>query len=92
MASRDDVRVVRELLVQEAFIVDVPRSVHVRVTGDPEDDHVLAATVLGGAQYLVTGDKLLLKMDMHRGVRIVNARMFLNLLRDEMKEGGEKAA
>ena len=50
------------------------------VTGDPEDDAVLATARMGGAEYLVTGDKGLLALGEHEGVRIVTPRAFLEAL------------
>jgi putative PIN family toxin of toxin-antitoxin system len=50
------------------------------VTGDPEDDAVLAAARMGRAEYLVTGDKGLLALRDHEGVRIVSPREFLEML------------
>jgi predicted nucleic acid-binding protein len=46
----------------------------------PEDDLVLAAAVSAGADYLVTGDKQLLRIGRYEGVTIVSPRDFLTLL------------
>lgn len=50
------------------------------ITGDPEDDAVLAAVAASGAEYLVTGDKALLARETYRGARIVSPRQFTELL------------
>lgn len=50
------------------------------VTGDPEDDAVLAAVAVSGADYLVTGDKALLAREAYRGARIVSSRQFMELI------------
>jgi uncharacterized protein len=50
------------------------------ITDDEEDDLVLGTAVAAGADYLVTGDTGLLKIREYRGVRIVTAREFLELL------------
>lgn len=47
------------------------------ITADLEDDLVLGTAVAANADYLVTGDKGLLKIGEHRGVRIVTAADFL---------------
>jgi putative PIN family toxin of toxin-antitoxin system len=50
------------------------------VTGDPEDDAVLATVRLGRAEYLVTGDHGLLDLGVYAGARILSPRTFLGLL------------
>ena len=46
----------------------------------PEDDLVLAAAVSAGADYLVTGDKHLLRIGRYEEVTIISPRDFLTLL------------
>jgi predicted nucleic acid-binding protein len=48
--------------------------------GDPEDDLVLASARLGGADYLVTGDRGLLDLTQHEQFAIVSPRDYLALL------------
>ena len=43
------------------------------VPGDVDDDHVIAAAVVGGAEIVVSGDRHLLSMGSHQGIGIVNA-------------------
>lgn len=50
------------------------------VTGDPEDDHVLAVAIAGHADYLVTGDKKLLQLGQHGSATIISPRDFLDVL------------
>ena len=53
------------------------------VTGvcpDPDDDKYLAAALEGRAAFLVTGDRQLLALREHEGVRLVNPRALLELL------------
>jgi putative PIN family toxin of toxin-antitoxin system len=50
------------------------------VTGDPEDDYVLATAAQAHADYLVTGDKGLLRLGSHAGFRIISPRDFYALL------------
>lgn len=48
---------------------------------DPEDNKVLECAVEVGADYVVTGDKHLLKTQEHKGVRIMSAREFLDTVK-----------
>jgi len=50
------------------------------VTGDPEDDAVLATARLGKVDFLVTGDRGLLARSPYEGIEIVNPRTFLERL------------
>jgi len=68
------------LLRSQATLVAVPPAERVFVTGDPEDDLVLATGRLARADYLVTGDKGLLALGHYAGMVIVNPRAFFDLL------------
>jgi len=63
------------------------------VCRDPDDDVILDCAVAGNADMIVTGDKDLLAldpftppMDSDRRIRIVRAREFLTMLRQERGE------
>lgn len=43
------------------------------VPGDADDDHVIAAALAARAELIVSGDRHLLSMGSHEGMRIVNA-------------------
>ena len=47
-----------------------------RAARDPDDNEVLAAAALGGADLIVTGDRDLLVLGEYEGCRIVTAREF----------------
>jgi uncharacterized protein len=51
------------------------------VSRDPDDDHVLAAAVVGEAEYIVTRDKDLLSMRSYAGMEIVEPGPFLGIAR-----------
>ena len=51
------------------------------VATHPEDDLVLAAAVSAGADYLVTGDKQLLKLGRYQGATILSPRDFAEVAR-----------
>lgn len=64
----------------QAKIILVPLHECLSVTGDPEDDYVLAATRLSNAGYLITGDKKLLSLREYSGAKIVSPREFATVL------------
>src|SRR3712207_1304481 len=66
-----------------ARLVSLPPAEILSVTGDPEDDAVLATARLGRAAYLVTGDGGLLDRSPYAGIAIVTPRAFLELLDTE---------
>ena len=51
------------------------------VTRDPKDDYLLAYALVGGADYLVTGDNDLLVLKQVDKVKIVTPREFVAILR-----------
>ena len=62
-----------------ADIVPGRRAVAV-VAADPDDDKYLSAALEGRAPFVVSGDRHLLDVGAHEGVRIVTPRVFLDLL------------
>ena len=55
------------------------------VPTDPDDDHVLAAALAGGADLIASGDKRdLLPLGSYQGIAIVSARAAL----DRLEAGG----
>ncbi len=65
---------VHELAVE---VVTVPDRVEA-VSGDPDDDRIVAAAVAAGAEILVSGDrKHLLPLGQYRGMRIIRPQQFL---------------
>ena len=47
---------------------------------DPDDDIYLECALAAGADYLITGDKDLLVLKEYGGVKIVNARIYLDIV------------
>jgi len=67
-------RTVRAEIEMLAEVVDV--SDLARVARDPDDDAVLAVAIAGEASAIVTGDRDLLVLAEHHGIRIVTPRDF----------------
>lgn len=51
-----------------------------RIAPDPDDDAVIAAAIAAKAEFIVTGDRALLSLAKHEGVRIVNVSVGLQNL------------
>jgi uncharacterized protein len=58
-------------VVAPDFVLDV-------VKDDPDDNRVLECAVAGKADYIVSGDRHLLKLKAHAGIPILTARQFLD--------------
>src|SRR5438874_1258461 len=78
--SSEDIRLTARLLRTKGILVSVSEYDIVAVTGDPEDDLVLATTRLGQADYLVTRDRRLLDLVTYASTPIVEPREFLSIL------------
>ena len=66
-------------------LVVAPSRVPRVVPTDPDDDHVLAAALAGGADLIASGDKRdLLPLGSYQGIAIVSARAAL----DRLEAGG----
>ncbi len=63
-------------------VADIPRA----VIADPDDDIVLACAVTGNADYVVTRDRHLLDLGMHRGIPVVTPEAFAAILRGQVSE------
>lgn len=69
------------LVRQKSVMVSVAGPVPV-VVSDSADNVVLETAVQGMAEYLVTGDGLVLSLGTHRDIDVVSPRFFLSLLEE----------
>ena len=66
------------LILQYAHLVKVEVSVNA-VKEDPEDNKILECAIASGADYIVTGDRHLLKIGNYGETKIVTARTLVEL-------------
>jgi putative PIN family toxin of toxin-antitoxin system len=52
------------------------------VAPDPGDDKIFSCAVEGQADFIVTGDKKLLQVEVFQSIRIINAEVFIKILDD----------
>ncbi len=52
------------------------------VSNDPDDDMVLECALVGGATYIVTGDKDLLSLSSYQNILIVLAADFIAIINE----------
>jgi putative PIN family toxin of toxin-antitoxin system len=78
--SAEDVRVVRTKILNFANHVTPVEAVHV-VQADADDDAILECAAAARSDFLVNGDKHLLKLGSFRGTRIIKPASFLALRR-----------
>lgn len=50
------------------------------VVRDKKDNHIIAAAVANGCDYIITGDKDLLELESYRGIAIIRPAEFLELV------------
>lgn len=77
--EQDIARFLRDI-ANAAKIVKVKSKLKV-VKQDPDDDVILATAYDGNADYIVSGDKHLLKLKEFRGIKIVSVSEMLDLLK-----------
>lgn len=67
------------LILSFSRLVTIDNTLQV-VVNDPDDDMVLECAVVGGASYIVTGDRDLLSLGSYQDIAIVSAADFLALV------------
>jgi putative PIN family toxin of toxin-antitoxin system len=68
------------LLVMNAEIVEPP-DLPKQVSRDCDDDKFIACALAGKCRFIVSGDKDLLEVSTHKGLKVVKPREFLDSLR-----------
>lgn len=80
-----------EIAQARALIHEAARSVRPAVQldvikEDPPDNRILECAVSAGSDYIVTGDKDLLRLGQYAGIRIVNISDFLDVVQAHERE------
>jgi len=75
--SDGDVRVIRAKLENVADLAKPDFALQV-IADDPDDDRVLECAVAGKADFIVTGDRHLLRLGTYAGISILTVRQFLD--------------
>jgi putative PIN family toxin of toxin-antitoxin system len=75
--AAEDAAIIRDKLESIAEIVRPDMVLHV-ITDDSDDNRVLECAVNGMADYIVTGDRHLLKLGSYDAISIVTVRQFLD--------------
>jgi putative PIN family toxin of toxin-antitoxin system len=73
----EDTAIIRAKLESVAEVVKPNMALHV-IEDDPDDNRVLECAVKGRADYIVTGDRHLLKLGSYEAIAIVTVRQFLD--------------
>ena len=76
---------IKELLaLLEHFCVVITTKTRLKfIKDDPTDDKIVETAVDGKADFIVTGDNHLLKLKEYKGIKILKAREFLELIKNE---------
>lgn len=83
--SPRDASTIRARLESAADLID-PDLVLDVVKEDPDDNRVLECTLAGCADYIVNGDRHLLRLKSHADIPILTARQFLDALAPSIGE------
>jgi putative PIN family toxin of toxin-antitoxin system len=72
-----DLGKILELVKNKAIIIDVP-SLSEQICSDPDDDKFLACAFVSKCNLIVSGDKHLLQVSGHCGIRVLKPRQFVD--------------
>lgn len=68
--------ILRLLAIHAEFIR--PKKLTAQVCEDPDDDKFLECAVSGNSDFIVSGDKHLLRVSGHKGIKIISPRNFVD--------------
>ena len=67
-------------LINELADITIPKQKLRVITDDPDDNKILECALASRADYIISGDKHLLKLGAYKTIPIITGRRFLNLL------------
>ena len=70
------------ILIEYSYIVEPSEKINI-IKDDPDDNAVLECAVASKAEYIVSGDRHLLKLKEFRGIKILKPKYFLTLINKE---------
>ena len=79
-ATPDEIIEAREIAMDAARLVTPKVELNV-IKEDPDDNRILECAVSAGAQYIVTGDKDLLRVKTYDGIDITKVANFLKIVK-----------
>lgn len=68
--------ILRLLAINAQFVQ--PKKLSAQVCEDPDDDKFLECAICGNSDFIVSGDKHLLKVSGHRGIEVFSPRNFVD--------------
>ena len=71
-----DIQQIIDLLIAHADLV-VPERLKGPVCEDPHDDKFIECAIAGKAEFIISGDKHLLKVSGYQGIEIISPRQFM---------------
>jgi putative PIN family toxin of toxin-antitoxin system len=89
-AITDIENLVRQL--RKSGLFRVPRIHHQTIASDPSDNALIDAAVIGRADYIVSGDKHLLRLMDFRGIEIVEPNVFAGILANKASRRSRRKA
>lgn len=82
------VELIAHIMADAEYINVTVEDVQKVIIGDPDDDHVLACAVVGGADYLVTYDPHFDCLEgRYQGVQVLDGLHFLYVVRGDVRHG-----
>lgn len=78
----EQINVFLESILEFCEVVKADEEIHY-IKDDPDDDKILECAVTSKCDFMVSGDKHILKLKSYKSIRIVNPSDFLLMLRDE---------
>lgn len=87
--TRSKFKVRRELqvisvaeLIEISTLVQPSKKVNI-VENDPDDNMIIECAIEGNAEFIITGDSDLLKINSYEGIKIIDSNEFLSILQNK---------